>query len=43
MNYQMIEYAVRRYIDAKHCLDTQDYCISIKSSGYILGSFLHSL
>lgn len=39
MNYQMVEYAVRRYIDAKHCLDTQDYCISIKSSGYILGSF----
>lgn len=39
MNYQMIEYAVRRYIDAKGYLKKQDYNVYIKTGGYILGSF----
>lgn len=39
MNYQMIEYAVRRYIDGKGYLNKRDYHIFIKSGGYILGSF----
>ena len=40
MNYQMIEYAVRRYIDKKGYLNgKKDYNLFIKSSGYILGSY----
>ena len=40
MNYQMIEYAVRRYIDEKgYCNKKRDYNISIKSGAYILGSY----
>lgn len=40
MNYQMIEYAVRRYIDDKGYLNgKKDYNLFIKSSGYILGSY----
>lgn len=40
MNYQVIEYAVRRYIDDKeYCNKKIDYNLSIKSSGYILGSY----
>lgn len=40
MNYQLIEYAVRRYIDKKGYLNgKKDYNLFIKSSGYILGSY----
>lgn len=40
MNYQLIEYAVRRYIDKKGYLkQKRDYNLSIKSSGYICGSY----
>ncbi len=39
MNYQMIEYAVRRYIDEQGYLKKQDYNLFIKTSGYILGSY----
>lgn len=40
MNYQMIEYAVRCYIDEKGYLNgKKDYNLFIKSSGYILGSY----
>lgn len=40
MNYQVIEYAVRRYIDKKGYLNgKKDYNLFIKSSGYILGSY----
>lgn len=40
MNYQVIEYAVRRYIDEKgYCNQKRDYNLFIKSSGYILGSY----
>lgn len=40
MNYQMIEYAVRRYIDKKGYLkDKKEYNLFIKSSGYILGNY----
>lgn len=36
MNYQMIEYAVRRYIDEKKLFDgRKDYHLSIKTGGYI--------
>lgn len=40
MKYQMIEYAVRRYIDKKgYCNQKRDYNLSIKSGGYILGNY----
>lgn len=40
MNYQMIEYAVRRYIDKKGYLkDKKEYTLYIKSSGYIQGNY----
>lgn len=40
MNYQMIEYAVRRYIDKKgYCNQKRNYNLSIKSAGYILGNY----
>lgn len=40
MNYQMIEYAVRCYIDKKgYCNQKRDYNLFIESSGYILGSY----
>lgn len=40
MNYQVIEYAVRRYIDKKgYCNQKRDYNLSIKSSGYIYGNY----
>nr|DAT57334.1 MAG TPA: hypothetical protein [Caudoviricetes sp.] len=40
MNYQVIEYAVRRYIDKKeYCNQKRNFNLSIKSSGYILGSY----
>lgn len=40
MNYQVIEYAVRSYIDKKGYLNgKKDYNLFIKSSGYILGSY----
>lgn len=40
MNYQMIEYAVRRYIDEKKLFNgRKDYHLSIKTGGYIRGSF----
>lgn len=40
MNYQLIEYAVRRYIDKKgYCNQKRNYNLSIKSAGYILGSY----
>lgn len=40
MNYQLIEYAVRRYIDKKGYLkQKRDYNLFIKSSGYICGSY----
>lgn len=40
MNYQLIEYAVRRYIDNKGYLNgKKDYNLFIKSSGYICGSY----
>ena len=40
MNYQLIEYAVRRYIDKKGYLkQKRDYNLFIKSSGYIHGSY----
>ena len=40
MNYQVIEYAVRCYIDKKGYLNgKKDYNLFIKSSGYIHGSY----
>ena len=40
MNYQVIEYAIRRYIDKKgYCNQKRDYNLSIKSSGYIFGNY----
>lgn len=40
MNYQLIEYAVRRYIDKKGYLkQKRDYNLFIKSSGYIHGNY----
>lgn len=40
MNYQMIEYAVRRYIDKKgYCNQKRNFNLSIKSSGYICGNY----
>ena len=40
MNYQLIEYAVRRYIDEKGYFDQKiDYNLSIKSSGLILRNY----
>lgn len=40
MNYQMIEYAVRRYIDEKKLFDERkDYHLSIKTGGYIRGNY----
>lgn len=40
MNYQMIEYAVRHYIDKKgYCNQKRNYNLSIKSAGYILGNY----
>ena len=40
MNYQVIEYAVRRYIDKKGYLkDKKEYNLYIKSSGYIEGNY----
>ena len=40
MNHQVIEYAVRCYIDKKGYLNgKKDYNLFIKSSGYILGSY----
>ena len=40
MNYQLIEYAVRRYIDKKGYLkQKRDYNLFIKSSGYICGNY----
>ena len=40
MNYQMIEYAVRRYIDEKKLFDgLKDYHLSIKTGGCIRGDF----
>ena len=41
MNYQVIEYAVRCYIDKKGYLkQKRDYNLSIKSSGYIFWELL---
>ena len=40
MNYQMIEYAVRRYIDEQKLFDGRtDYHLSIKTGGYIRGNY----
>ena len=40
MNHQMIEYAVRRYIDEKKLFDgRKDYHLSIKTGGYIRGNY----
>lgn len=40
MNYQLIEHAVRCYIDKKGYLkQKRDYNLSIKSSGYIFGNY----
>lgn len=40
MNYQMIEYAVRRYIDEKKLFEgLKNYHLSIKTGGYIRGNF----
>ena len=40
MNYQMIEYAVRRYINEKKWFNVRnDYHLSIKTGGYIRGNY----
>lgn len=44
MNYQMIEYAVRRYIDDKKLCDgRKDYHLSIKLEGIFEETTSHSL
>ena len=39
MNYQLIEYAVRLYIDKRGILSKKNYNILIESSGYVDGNF----
>lgn len=39
MNYQLIEYAVSRYIDKRGILSKKNYNILIESSGYVDGNF----